>query len=129
MEKLERLAGDEGENLAFWLGTTQFGEYVGIEQPAAHKETSRTGIGVRLGSRSISRQGDAFIAAINASPVGSPLRRRNSSAEMTTTSLRPCTVTCCGPSLWTRRTNSLKRAFASCNNHRPDFAVRVRRRA
>lgn len=34
------------------------------------------------------------MAAISASPVISPFRRRNSSAEMTTTSSRPCTVTC-----------------------------------
>ena len=72
------------------------------------------------------------MAAISASPVRSPLRRPNSSAEITTTSSRPCTVTRCGPSLRTRRTSSLKRAFASCNSHwpvfGPAFGLRTRRR-
>ena len=48
----------------------------------------------------------------SAPPVRSPARRRNSSAATTTTSSRPCTVTCCGPSLRARRTSSLKRALA-----------------
>jgi hypothetical protein len=39
-----------------------------------------------------------------------------------------CTVTRCGPSLRTRRTSSLKRAFASCNSQWPDFGLRARRR-
>src|SRR5665213_3024656 len=125
---LQRLAGDEGEHLRFWPGTAQFAEDVGVEQPTRHKETSRTGIGVRLGSRSISRCGEACIAAIRLAPVRSPLSRRNSSAEITTTSSRPCTVTRCGPSLRTRRTSSLKRALASCNRQWPGFATRGRRR-
>ena len=99
IEKIERLCGDEGEDFTFWLGAAQFREDVGVEQPAGHKETSRTGISVRPGSMLISRCGEACIAAIKASPVRSPLRRRNSLAEMITTSSRPCTVTCCGPSL------------------------------
>jgi hypothetical protein len=66
------------------------------------------------------------MASISARPVPSPLSRRNSSAAMTTTSSRPCTVTCWGPSLRTRRTNSLNRALASCSSQWPgrDFAVR-----
>lgn len=59
------------------------------------------------------------MAIISSSPVRSPLSRRNSSAEITTTSSRPWTVTCCGPSLRTRRTNSLKRALASCRTQWP----------
>jgi hypothetical protein len=59
------------------------------------------------------------IAAMSACPLRPPLRRRNSSAAMTTTSSRPCTVTCCGPSLRTCRTNSLKRALASCKSQWP----------
>src|SRR5262249_52878933 len=39
--------------------------------------------------------------------------------ETTTTSSRPCTVTSCGPSLFARRTSSLKRALASCSSQRP----------
>ena len=122
------MGGYECEDLAFRLAAAQFGENVGIEKPTAQKRTSRTGMAVRLGSISISRCGEACMAAIKASPVRSPLRRRNSSAEMTTTSSRPCTVTRCGPSLRTRRTSSLKRAFASCNGHWPDFGRRARRR-
>src|SRR5580658_7534343 len=117
----------EFQHLAFGLGAAQLRKDVGVEKPTRHKTTSRTGIGARVGSISISRCGDACIAAISASPVRSPLRRRNSSAEMTTTSSRPCTVTCCGPSLRTRRTNSLNRALASCNSQRPDFRRRVLR--
>src|SRR6202790_4489212 len=127
MEQFERLGGYECENFAFRLGAAQLGENVGVEQPAGQNRTSRTGMAVRFGSRSISRYGEACMAAIKDSPVRSPLRRRNSAAEITTTSSRPCTVTRCGPSLRTRRTSSLKRAFASCNSHRPDFS-RARRR-
>src|SRR5271165_4185737 len=57
---------------------------------------------------------------MSVSPLRSPLRRRYSSAETTTTSSRPCTVTCCGPSLRTRRTSSLKRALASCSRQLPE---------
>src|SRR5258705_170374 len=128
IEKFERLGGDEGEDFLFWLGAVQFREYIGIEQPNHHNETSRTGISARFGAMSISRCGEACMAAIRASPVRSPLRRRNSSADMTTTSSRPCTVTRCGPSLRTRRTNSLNRALASCNIHWPNFGSRARRR-
>jgi hypothetical protein len=64
--------------------------------------------GKRAGSMSTSRCGEACIATMSASPVRSPLSRRNSSTEITTTSSRPWTVTRCGPSLRTRRTNSLK---------------------
>ena len=67
-----------------------------------------------LWTAALGRGWDACIAAISACPVTWPLRRRNSSAAMTTTSSRPCTVTCCGPSLRTLRTDSLKRALASC---------------
>src|SRR6476620_5283076 len=128
IEKFERLGGDEGEDFLFWLGAVQFREYIGIEQPNHHNETSRTGISARFGAMSISRCGEACMAAIRASPVRSPLRRRNSSADMTTTSSRPCTVTRCGPSLRTRRTNSLNRALASCKIHWPNFGSRARRR-
>src|SRR3984893_15569283 len=128
IKKFERLGGDECEDFVFWPGAAQFGQDIGVEQPTRHKETLRTGIGVRLGSISISRCGEACIAAISDAPVRSPLRRRNSSAEITTTSSRPCTVTRCGPSLRTRRTSSLKRTFASCNSHWPDLGWRVRRR-
>ena len=57
------------------------------------------------------------MAVTSALPVRLPFRRRNSSAAITTTSSRPCTVTCCGPSARTHRTSSLNRAFASCNDH------------
>src|SRR6185312_14030802 len=89
IEMFERLGSDEGEDFAFRPGTTQFGKDVGIEQPTRHKEALRTGIRVRLGSMSISRCGDACIAAIRTLPERSPLSRRNSSAEITTTSSRP----------------------------------------
>src|ERR1700691_1803439 len=66
------------------------------------------------------------IAAINAFPVVLPLSRRNSSTAITTTSSRPCTVTCCGPSLRTFRTSSLKRALASCKSQYPDRGLGTR---
>ena len=101
-----------------------------IEQPPRHNATPRTGIAARRGSMSTSRCGDACIAPIRASPLGSPLRRRNSSAAMTTTSSRPCTVTCGGPSLRARRTSSLKRALASCRSQWPGCRrSRIRRRS
>src|SRR5450631_818083 len=81
---------------------------------------SRTGRRARFGAMSIFRCGDDCIASISADPVALPLRRRNSSAAITTTSSRPCTVTCCGPSLRTFRTSSLKRALASCKSQYPD---------
>jgi hypothetical protein len=55
IEEIERLRGDEGEDFVFWLGTAQFRQDVGIEQPPRHKETSLTGIGARFGSMSMSR--------------------------------------------------------------------------
>src|SRR5271170_46320 len=127
IEQVERLAADEFQHLAFGVGAAQLRKDIRVEKPTRHKTTWRTGMGARFGSMSISRCGDACIAAISASPVRSPLRRRNSSAEITTTSSRPCTVTCCGPSLRTRRTNSLNRALASCNSQRPDCRSRIRR--
>ncbi len=59
VEKIERLRGDEGKDFSFRLGAAQLGQDVGIEQPARHKATLRTGIGVRLGSMSMSRCGEA----------------------------------------------------------------------
>jgi len=50
IEKFERLSGDEGEDFLFWPRAAQFREYIGIEQPTRHNETSRTGIGARFGS-------------------------------------------------------------------------------
>jgi hypothetical protein len=117
-----------GRVQAFGPGTAQIREDVGVEQPACQNKTSRTGIGMRSDSISTSRCGEASITAITASPVRLLLRRQNSSAEITTTSSRPRTVTCCGPSLRTRLTNSLKRAFASCSSQWPDFEWRERRR-
>ena len=67
----------------------------------------------------MSRWGEACKASTSALPVCAPCKRRKSSAAITTTSSRPCTVTCCGPSLRTRRTSSLKRALASCSNQCP----------
>src|SRR5665811_1885171 len=90
IERFERLGGDEGEHFLFWPRSAQFRQNIGVEQPAHHKVTLRTGIIARFGSRSKSRDGESCMATINASPVRSPLRRRNSSAEMTTTSSRPC---------------------------------------
>jgi hypothetical protein len=66
---------------------------------------------------------------MSAWPVRPPFSRRNSSAVITTTASRPWRVTRCGPSLRTRRTNSLKRALASCSSQWPDVCkVRDRRR-
>jgi len=73
-------------------GPAQFGEYVGVEQPAVTRRScARASLSVPVRCR-IRDAGEACIAAISAAPVRSPLRRRNSSAEMTTTSSRPCTV-------------------------------------
>jgi hypothetical protein len=109
----ERARSDESEHFALGSRAAQLGENIRLEQPTRHRSIPRTGIRSRFGSMSMSRWGEACMAAISASPLRSPLRRRNSSAETTTTSSRPCTVTYCGPSLRTRRTNSLNRALAS----------------
>src|SRR5208337_3415637 len=129
VEIVERAPGDEGEHSWFGLRATQLGENIRIEQPTRHRSTPRTGVRARFGSMSMSRKGEACIAAMSAPPLRSPLRRRNSSAEMMTTSSRPWTVTCCGPSLRTRRTSSLKRALASCRSQWPGSRPRARRPA
>ena len=49
VEQLERLRPDEGDDLGLRPGAAQLGEDVGVEQPARHNETSRTGIGSRSG--------------------------------------------------------------------------------
>jgi hypothetical protein len=87
-------------------------------------------VSVQDGERNVQKQTsemEAFISqdvnflvlqatdAIGWTPVAPPFRRRNSSAKLTTTSSRPCTVTCCRPSLRTRRTSSLNRTLASCS--------------
>src|SRR5262245_52171627 len=114
IETLEGLSRHEAHDLPLRLWAAELGQHVGVEEPAAHgRSMSRTGIRVRLGSSSISRDGEACIAATSAAPVTSPLRRRNSSSATTTTPSRPRTVTCCGPSLRARRTTSLRRALAS----------------
>ena len=56
------------------------------------------------------------MASISAFPVAFPFSRRNSSAAITTTSSRQCTVTCCGPSVRTLRTNSLHEAHRNTTN-------------
>ena len=73
----------------------------------------RTGMADRAGSISISRWGEDAMASTNNWPERWPCIRRNSPASTTTTASRPCSVTCCGPSLCANRTNSLKRALAS----------------
>src|SRR5579883_453886 len=88
-EVIEWLSRDERHDFGLGSRATQLGENVGVEQPTRHRLTSRTGIRARLGSMSMSRWGDAWTAATSASPVRSPLRRRNSSAASTTTSSRP----------------------------------------
>jgi hypothetical protein len=94
-----------------------------VQQPTAHSSTSRT-VNLYVG-RSIIRShssgltGHFCIASIKSCPVGSPVSRRYSLADMTTTSSRPRTVTCWGPWLFALRTNSLKRALASCNDQWP----------
>src|ERR1700722_5063749 len=120
MERFKRLFGDEADYLGLGFRAPKLGQDVRVEQPSHHSDTSRTGIIPRLGAISMSRWGDACMASMRAWPVALPLRRRNSSAAMTTTSSRPCTVTCCGPSLRTFRTSSLKRALASCKSQYPE---------
>src|SRR3984893_13434241 len=119
-EQFKRLLGDEADNLGFRFRTPKLGQDVRVEQPSHHNDTSRTGMAPRPGAISMSRWGDACMASTSAWPVALPLRRRNSSAAMTTTSSRPCTVTCCGPSLRTLRTSSLKRALAFCKSEYPE---------
>ena len=116
---VKRQATDKGGDFWVRLWAAKFRENVGVEQPIRQRSTSRKGKGPRSGSSSTSRNGEACNAAMSAAPVRSPFRRRNSSTEMTTTSSRPWIVTCCGPSLRTRRTSSLNRAFASWSGHRP----------
>ena len=87
------LRGDDGDHLAVGLRFPQFRRHIGAETPGGrHSVRSRTGAAPRRGSTSRSRQGTECGAAIRAAPVRSPSRRRNSSAEMTTTSTRPWTT-------------------------------------
>jgi hypothetical protein len=74
IKEIERLSGNEGEDFAFRLGTAQFRQDVDIEEPTRHQATSRTGMGSRRGS--MSRCGDACMAAMSACPARSPVRRR-----------------------------------------------------
>ena len=68
---------------------------VRVDESAGYdSSTSRTGIRVRFDSISISRDGEACIAATSIAPVTSPLRRRNSSSARMTPPSLPCTVTC-----------------------------------
>ena len=89
MQALKRLSLDESDDFCLRSGTTKLRQHVRIEQPARHRWISRTGNRDRSGSISTSRYGDACMAATSALPVRSPLRRRNSSAAITTTSSRP----------------------------------------
>ena len=54
IEQFKRWRGDEADDLRLRPGTAQLGENVRIEQPPCHSVASRTGIGPRCGSMSIS---------------------------------------------------------------------------
>jgi hypothetical protein len=112
-----------------WPSLADFREDVGVEQPGGHRATSRTRIRDRGGSMLLDRCGDVCSASTRTFPLRSPARRRKSSAPMITTSSRPWTVTCCGPSSFARRTTSLNLALASCSCHcagRPRRGLRFR---
>ena len=62
---VDRLRGDEGKNLAFWLGAAQFRQDVGLEEPTRrHKVTSRTAFSVP-GSSSGSVSAITVMAGLN----------------------------------------------------------------
>ena len=50
-------AARKARTLRSGFGPAQLGKNVGIKKPSRHKMTSRTGIGMRLGSMSMSRYG------------------------------------------------------------------------
>src|SRR5260370_32879384 len=52
---IKRLRSDEGDDLGFGPGAPQLCEDIGIEQPARHRFTSRTGMRERLDSISMWR--------------------------------------------------------------------------
>lgn len=68
VEQIERLRRDEGNHLRLRLRASQFRQNICIKQPSRQSETSRTGIGSRLRFGSMSRSGEACMAAISASP-------------------------------------------------------------
>jgi hypothetical protein len=93
VKQIERLPTHKGDDLWLRSGPAKLGQHVRVEQPTRHKLTSRTGRGARLGSMSSSCSGEVCKTSTRAFPVAVPFRRRNSSAEITTTASRPCTVT------------------------------------
>src|SRR4051794_23043888 len=98
VQKVERLRGDKLHHVAIRLRTPKLRQDVGVEQPASHSSTSRTGLRALARSIVTSASGESWSSFTRASPVGSPLTRRYSSTETTTTSSRPSTVMRCGPS-------------------------------
>ena len=102
-------------SLHFWvgLGFAQFGHDIGVHQTSVQRSTLRTGpwMGSRPNSSRLRGEPDK-----RSCRVGAPLGARscsNSSAETTTTALRPFTVTRCGCPAAARRTTLLSSAFAS----------------
>ena len=102
-------------SLHFWVGFgfAQFGHDIGVHQTSVQRSTLRTGPWMGSRPNSSRLRGDPDKRACR---VGAPLgarSRSNSSAETTTTALRPFTVTRCGCPVAARRTTLLSLAFAS----------------
>jgi hypothetical protein len=91
------------------------GDDICVEQIAGHRSTSRTGPRTLGCSISTSRSGDEQRRSTSRWPERAPVRRENSSSDRTTTVPRPCTVTCCGPSLCALRMSS--ESHAQMNTH------------
>jgi len=75
IEEIERLRGDKGHDLGLGSRAAELGQNVRIKEPSRHSAASRTGIGPRRDSISMSRWGEAWSASIRAAPPRSPLRR------------------------------------------------------
>ena len=110
--------GDE-LHVRLGFGPAQLGKNDRVEQPIRQRSTPETGMRQHGNSISILRRrrlhrGDERVSLEFAVQLADVL------AAITTTSSRPCTVTCWGPSLRMRRMSSLRRALASCKRHWPD---------
>ena len=114
VETVERMGGDEGEHFRFRPRAAQFGENIRVEQPdppqidpahwhglAPWFEVDVCAIGRGL------HRGDERVTAALALEAAELFGGDDDDL------IRPWTVTCCGPSLRTRRTNSLNLALAS----------------
>src|SRR5712691_639445 len=117
-QQLSGLRGDELRHGRSRFRLAELGNDVGVEEPASHRLTSRTGDFTVRRSKFTSASGEVASAATMSWPDTGRRMRSKSSARTTTTASRPCSVTRCGPRCRARRTTSLNLALASWSRQR-----------